>query len=255
MNATKVVHRNYLVFWRGWRSSAVFSFLNPLLFLGAMGFGIGTLLGRENMAAFGGVGYLEFFSTGMLAATCMQSATFAATYPIMAKIRWYRNYEAMLSTPLQVRDLFFGELAWISLTQAIVAIPFFLVMVAFGVPETPLAILAIPVAVLVGLNFGAAVMAYTATLESDTSYNWLFRFVITPLFLFSGTFFPIDDLPRWAASIANAIPLYHGIELIRGLTFGDLEPGAAAWHLAFLVVFFGVATAVGIRNFHRRLIP
>lgn len=255
MNAVKIVQRNSLVFWRGWRSNAIFSFLNPLLFLGAMGFGIGSLLGRGNMEAFGGVGYLEFFSTGMLAATCMQSGVFAATYPIMAKITWQRNYEAMLSTPLRIQDLVIGELTYISLTLAIVSVPFFLVMTAFGVPESPLAILSIPVAVLVGLGFAAAVMAFTATIESDTSYNWLFRFVVTPLFLFSGTFFPINDLPSWATLIANAIPLYHGIELIRGLNFGGLTVGTALWHVTYLVVFLAVSTAIGIRTFRKKLLP
>lgn len=254
MNAARVVQRNSLVFWRMWKWNAIFAFLNPMLFLGAMGYGIGTLVSRQNADAFGDVGYLAFFSTGMLAATCMQSGAFAASYPIKSKITWQKNYEAMLATPLGVRDLFLGELGWIACTLSLVAVPFFMVIAAFGVPESPLGVLSIPVAILVGLGFGAAVMAFTATIESDSGYNWLFRFVITPLFLFSGTFFPIDSLPSWARVIANVVPTYHGIELIRGLNFGGLSLGATVWHLGYLIGFLGLGIVVGIRQFDRKLV-
>lgn len=249
-----VVKRNSLVFWRMWRGSLLFSLMTPLLFLSAMGLGIGSLVGQQNRDAFGGVSYLAFFSTGMLAATCMQSGAFAGTYPIMSKITWQKNYEAMLSTPLRIRDVFLGELGWTGLTLALVAIPFFVVMAGFGVPSSPLAILSIPVAILVGLGASAAVMAFTATLQNDGPYVWLFRFVVTPLFLFSGAFFPIDDLPGWALVVANVTPLYHGIELVRGLLLGGLGMGGATWHLVYLVAFLAVGIGLGIRNFTRRLL-
>ncbi len=255
MRAAKIVRRNSLVFWRGWRWSLFLSVLSPVLFLSAMGLGIGTLVARADPQAFRDVGYLPFFATGMLAATCMESGAFSATYPVMSRIRWGRNYESMLATPLGVRDLVVGELMWIGVMLALQAIPFFWIMIAFGVPLSPRAILAIPVVVLLGLACAAPVLAYTATLETDESYSWLFRFVLTPLFLLSGTFFPIEQLPSWAAALANISPLYHGIELVRGLIISDLSVAPAAWHLVFLTTLLLASTRVAIHTMTSRLAP
>ena len=252
MSATNIVRRNSLVFWRAWRSSFFLSVLSPVMFLSAMGMGLGSLVEEEQ--AFGGVGYLSFFATGMLAASCMQSGAFSATYPIMNKIIWQRNYEAMLASPLGVRDIFLGELAWIGVMLAQLAVPFFAVMALFGVFESAQAILAIPVVILVGLGCAAVMFAYTATLKTDEAYTWLFRFVITPLFLLSGTFFPIDELPAWGQVVAHLTPLFHGVELVRQLTIYDVEV-SALWHLAYLFALLGIGTMLGIRNLERRLLP
>ncbi len=230
------------------------SVLGPVLFLTAIGVGLGSLV-DPNVQAFGGAGYLAYFATGMLAAHCMQSGAFSASYPMMSKLTWQRNYEAMLASPLGVRDIFFGELAWIGVLLAQQTIPFFLIMALFGLFDSPLAILAIPAAVLTGLGFAAAVMALTATLKTDQAYAWLFRFVVTPLFLLSGTFFPIGDLPAWAVAAAQVTPLYHGIELVRGVTISDLTLSTGLTHLAYLLLFLAVAITVGIRNLVIRLAP
>lgn len=253
MNAAKVVRRNSLVFWGMWRGSLLFAVMNPLLFLGAIGFGIGALVSRGDPSAFGEAGYLAFFATGMLAATCMQSGAFAATYPFLSKITWQKNYDAMTSTPLGVRDIFLGELAWTALMLAVVAVPFYGVMMIFGIPRSALGLLSIPIALLTGLGFSAAVMAYASTLENDAPFVWFFRFVLTPLFLFSGTFFPLDALPAWVKVVANATPLYHGIELIRGFSLGGLGGAEGVWHLGYLMLFLVLGTKIGIRNLTRRL--
>jgi len=230
------------------------SVLGPVLFLTAMGLGLGSLV-DPNVQAFGGASYLAFFATGMLAANCMQSAAFSASYPMMSKLTWQRNYEAMLATPLEVRDIYFGELAWIGVTLAQQTIPFFAVMALFGIFDSPLAVLAIPAAVLTGLGFGAAVMALTATLKTDEAYTWLFRFVVTPLFLLSGTFFPINELPVWGVAAAQLTPLYHGIELIRGMTISNLTLVAGLTHLTYLLLFLAVGIVIGVRNLTHRLVP
>jgi lipooligosaccharide transport system permease protein len=253
VNASKVVRRNSLVHWRAWKSSIFLSVLGPVLFLTAMGLGLGSLV-REGEGSFGEAGYLGFFATGMLAANCMQSGTFAATYPVMSKITWQRNYEALLATPLEVRDIFFGELTWIAATLAQQTIPFFVVMALFGIFDSPLALLAIPAAILVGVGSGALVMAFTATLETDSAYTWLFRFVVTPLFLLSGTFFPVDELPRWGVLIAQLTPLYHAIELVRGFTIAQMSAPSAVVHLGYLVAFLAVGTTLGVHSLTRRLV-
>lgn len=229
------------------------SVLAPVFFLTAMGLGLGSLV-EEGSQAFGNPGYLGFFATGMLAANCMQSGTFAATYPVMSKITWQRNYEAMLATPLKVRDIFFGELVWIGATLAQQTIPFFAVMALFGIFDSALALLAIPAAILLGVGFAAMVMSFTATLQTDEAYTWLFRFIVTPLFLLSGTFFPIDELPAWAVIVAQLTPLYHAIELVRGSTISSISFSAALVHLGYLLIFAAVGTALGVRNLTRRLV-
>jgi lipooligosaccharide transport system permease protein len=253
MIGSKVVQRNGLVFWRAWRASIFLSVLFPVLFLTAMGWGLGSLVESEG-GAFGGAGYLAFFSTGMLAANAMQSGVFGATYPILSKMIWEKNYEAMLATPLRVTDIFVGELTWIGVSLAQQSIPFFAVMALFGVFDSIVAVIAIPVVILIGLGCAAATSALTATLERDEAYTWVFRFVVTPLFLLSGTFFPVSSLPTWAEVIAQLTPLYHGIELVRQLTIFDFRPLSAAGHLAYLVVFLLVASAVALRNFKKRLV-
>jgi len=252
VSAGDVVVRNGLVSWRSWKASFFLSVLGPVMFLSAMGLGLGSLV-REGRT-FGGVDYLSFFATGILASSAMQSGVFTATYPILSKIMWQRNYEAMLATPLSVREIFIGELGWAAVSLAQLEIPFFAVMMLMGIFDSWTAVLAIPVAILVGVSCCAPVMAFTATRQTDEAYTWLFRFVVTPLFLLSGTFFPIDELPAWGQVVAQATPLFHGVEVVRQLTIYDLDI-SAVWHLAYLVGLLAVGTVLGIRSLERRLLP
>ena len=252
MRPFAVVQRNLLVFWRAWRSSFFLSVLTPVMFLSAMGLGLGSLVQEDR--SFGGAEYLPFFATGILAASCMQTGFFGATYPVMSKITWQKNYEAMLASPLSVRDIFLGEMAWIGITVTQLAIPFMAVMALFGVVGSPAALLAIPVVVLLGLSCAGVVFAYSATLETDEAYTWLFRLVVTPLFLLSGTFFPIEQLPAWGQVLAHLTPLFHGVELVRQLTIYSLD-ASAAWHLLYLLTLLGVGVFYGVRNLERRLQP
>lgn len=252
MIATRVVRRNSLVAWRGWRTSFFLSVLTPVMFLSAMGFGLGSMI--EEQRAFGGVQYVSFFATGMLAASCMQSGFFSATYPIMSKITWRRNYEAMLASPLSTRDIFLGEMMWIGVLLAQLAVPFFAVMALFGIFDSSGSLLAIPVVILLGLSCAAPTFAYTATLETDEAYTWLYRFIVTPLFLLSGTFFPVAELPGWAQVVAQLTPLFHGVQLVRQLALYGLEYSALV-HLGYLVALLTVGVFFGIRNLERRLRP
>lgn len=252
MSAVDVVVRNGLVAWRGRRASLFLAVLAPVMFLSAMGLGLGSLI--EEGQTFDGLDYLAFFATGMLAASCMQNGFFSATYPIMSKITWQRNYEAMLASPLSVRQIFVGELAWAAVALAQVAVPYVVVIALFGVFDSPQAILAIPAAMLLGVSCAAPVMAYTATLKTDEAYTWMFRLIVTPMFLLGGTFFPIGELPVWARAVAQATPVFHGVELIRQLSVHDLEL-SALWHIAYLVILGAIGTVVGIRNLERRMHP
>jgi lipooligosaccharide transport system permease protein len=249
----RVWQRNWLVYRRLWHRSLAFGFLQPVLFLTAMGIGIGSLIGTQDLSAFGGVDYIDWLGPGLMAAMAMQTATFESTYPIMNKIMWGRNYEAMLSTPIGIRSILLGELGWSAFRIATLASVFLLVLTLFGIVRSPLALLAVPFAVLTGLAFAACLIAFTATQKNDIGFSAIFRFVINPLFLFSGTFFPLTQLPQPLVVAAWATPLFHGVELIRGLTLDRLDPVAAPLHLLYLIVFFGIGIWWADRNLARRL--
>jgi lipooligosaccharide transport system permease protein len=254
--ATRVLQRNLLVYRRTWRGSLFSSFMTPLLYLTAMGLGLGSLIAaRGGGTVLGGYDYLHFLGPGILAASCMQSAVFESTFPIMGKIMWRRNYEAMLATPLEVRHLLIGELLWIGFRVVSISSVFLLILTAFGIPRSPLSLLAVPAAVLTGLAFSAAVIAFSATQRNDAGFSWMFRFVINPLFLFSGTFFPITQLPEPVQWVAAATPLYHGVALVRGVILSDAAL-LAGWplHVAYLIAVFAIAAVAAHTLLRRRLV-
>jgi lipooligosaccharide transport system permease protein len=240
---------------RTWRGSAVSSFLSPVLFLAAFGLGLGSQIDDSQAASLDGVSYLVFLAPGLLAATTMQTASGEATYPVMAAIKWIGTYKAMLASPLGVADLVTGHLAWMTARLFMVASAFVGVMALFGAVESPAGLLGIPAAVLCGLAFAAPIMAYAGRLESDHGFASLQRFVIIPMFLFSGTFFPIDQLPAAIRPIAWVTPLWHGVELCRGLTLGTIGAVAALGHVAFLLAFIVAGYAFAVVAFRRRLVP
>ncbi len=249
----RVWQRNWLVYQRLWHRSIAFGFLQPLLFLTAMGLGVGALMSSQDASAFGGVPYIDWLGPGLLAGMAMQTATFESTYPIMNKIMWGRNYEAMLSTPLTTRHLVIGELFWVAFRIGTLAAVFLIVLTVFGIPRTPVAILAIPVTMLIGVAFSSCLFAFTATQKNDVGFSAVFRFIINPLFLFSGTFFPLSQLPDAIEWIAWLTPLFHGVELVRGLILGTLNWAVAPIHLAYLLVMTGIGVLLADRLLRRRM--
>ncbi len=251
--AARVVEHNAVVFKRQWRGSMTVSFFTPLFFLASMGVGLGGLVNRGS-GGVGGVPYIDFLAPGLLAATTMQIAASECTYPILGKIQWDHIYDAMLATPLAVRDLLFGEVAWVTLRLLLVASIFWVVMAVFGVAHTPESLLAIPAATLGGLAFATPLIAFTATQKNDSVMGTVFRLVITPLFLFGGAFFPISRLPVALQAVAWATPLSHGVALSRGLVLGSLVPNEAALHVVVLVVYVIAGVVVARPLLIRRLV-
>jgi lipooligosaccharide transport system permease protein len=253
IRALRMVQRNGLVYKRTWRGSVFLNFLQPSLFLLAMGVGVGALVDRSGPSQLGGLDFLNFLAPGLLAASCMQAAAFESSYPIAGKMTWFRNYEAIRATPMRIKDLVIGELFWMALRLSTVAIGFTVVITVAGVPRSTLVIAAIPAAVLTGLAFSAPIMAYAATSKTGADFNNIFRFVITPLFLFSGVFFPVSRLPEALQFVAWFTPLFHGVELVRGLTLGTIESPIWAVHIAYLLGVIGIGYAVALRTFRRKL--
>ncbi|HEX5823508.1 MAG TPA: ABC transporter permease [Candidatus Limnocylindrales bacterium] len=241
---------------RTFRSSVFTSFLSPILFLTAMGVGLGGYVDRAGGAALGGLTYLQFLAPGLLAATVMQSAAFEATFPIIGGLNWQRTFHAMYATPLSPRDIALGNLAWMAIRIAMIATVFTIVIVAFGAAHSPLVVLGIPVAVLTGMSFAAPIAAFSATQRTPNRFNVIFRFGITPLFLFSGTFFPIESLPGFLQPIAWLSPLWHGVDLTRGLVLDTLgeHPTLMLAHLVVLTTIVTVATWATVVTIERRLV-
>lgn len=233
------------------RSNIVGSIANPVLFLFAMGFGLGSLIEGD----VGGVDYLTFVGSGLLAATAMQVSANESTFPVMAGIKWIRFFHAIVASPIRVEALVAGKLAWTALRLAVGSAIYLVVLAAFGAVESPAtAILAIPAATLCGLAFAAPIAAFSSTQENDQWFTAGFRVVIMPLFLFSGTFFPVDQLPAALEAIARWTPLWHGVELTRGAILGRLDAGAALLHIAYLSSMVAAGWLVARRTFRRRMV-
>jgi lipooligosaccharide transport system permease protein len=203
--------------------------------------------------AIGGVTYLQFIGPGLLAATAMQIGAGESTYPVMSSFKWVRVYHAMAATPLMPLDILVGHLLWIATRIAMATGAYLAVVAAFGGIKSPLGLLAFPVCIVIGLAFVGPIVAYSATRETDNGFAALMRFGIVPMFLFSGTFFPISQLPELLRWVAYATPLWHGVELARSLTLGHVEVFAALGHLAYLAVWASVGIAIAARIFRRKL--
>jgi lipooligosaccharide transport system permease protein len=244
----------WLTYQRTWRGSLFTSFLSPLLYLAAMGFGLGTMVRQIDAGNGLMVTYVAFVAPGVLAATAMQTAVGESTYSVMGAIKWQRQYHAMLATPMSVGELLTGHLAFVTVRVAITSTVFLVVAAVLGAISSWWAVLALPAAVLTGVAFATAVFAFAAAQDNDQGFNVLFRFVITPMFLFSGTFFPVEQLPGWLHPVAWLTPLWHGVELCRSLTLGAVDAGSALLHVTYLVVWVAVAAVLAHRAFSRRLI-
>jgi lipooligosaccharide transport system permease protein len=241
---------------RTWRGSLVSSVLQPVLFLAAMGLGLGSLVNRGAPARgdLGGVSYLVFLAPALLAAAAMQTAVLEASWPVMAAIKWLRTYEAMLATPLRVADVALGHLAWIAVRIVTACTVFLVVMAAFGAVKSVEGVLLLPAATLTGLAFAAPTAAYAATLERDTGLSALFRFGVVPMFLFSGTFFPVSQLPAAIRPVAYLTPLWHGVDLCRHLALGRASLLGSLGHVAYLLVWIVAGTYLALFTYRRRMV-
>ena len=238
---------------RVWRGTIGTSLVNPILYVTALGVGLGTIVDQTQNAP-DGVPYLDYVAPGLLAAAAMQTATIESTWPVMAAIKWSRVYHAMIATPLTERDAFVGHQLFVVTRVFTSAAAYLVVIAAFGAVESWWAILVVPVAVLIGTAFSMPMAALAARVEDDRTFVTIFRFLIVPMFLFSGTFFPISQLPLGFELIAYVTPIWHGVELCRMLTLGTVELWAALGHTAYLLAWTLVGFELARRSYRRRLL-
>lgn len=254
----RVVEHELLGYKRTWRGTAISSFVNPLLFLTAMGLGVGTMVDSGEGGL--GVSYLAFVATGLMAASAMQNGAADGAFPVMAGIKWRKSFEGAIATPISPANIVVGRFLWsiVRLTFILVVFGAIATLPFLDAMEFGPAMKAVPPGVLTGLAFTTSITAFTVTREDETSLSTLFRFGIIPLFLFSGTFFPISQLPGFLQPIAYATPLFHGVELVRKFALPGADSSVITatplWvHLVYLVALTAVSLYLASRWLDKRL--
>lgn len=254
-----VVEHFWVWYRRNWRATAVSSVLQPLLFLLAFGVGFGALVGRtgEVEAATGGVGYLVWLAPALLAVSAVQTAAFESSYPVLSGFKWQRVYHGMTAGPVSPAQVALGHLVWVAVKTAGSGLVYIGVIAVFGGVTSPGIVVSLLASVLAGAAVAAPVTAFSATLESEgAAFSVLFRFVVIPMTLFSGTFFPVDRLPGWVQPVAWVSPLWHGTEVARAAALDDVsQPLAALGHTAYLLALVVLGAALAARLYTRRLQP
>ncbi|MPY91890.1 MAG: ABC transporter [Acidimicrobiia bacterium] len=250
----RVVEREVRVYRRLWRGSAFSTLGFPVLFLAALGIGVGGLV-EEGTGRVEGLDYLDFVAPGMLAASVLLSAAGHSMWPVIAGAKWVGYYHATVSSPLTPASLHQGLVAW-SVIQATGAAAVFLAIATLlgGVPS-PWAPLTLPVAALLAGAIAAPLAAFAAGRDNDASFSVIMRLGVQPLFLFSGTFFPVANLPDSLEPVAWLSPLWHAVELCRAATTGAVDWPLVPAHVGVLVGLLLVGLRWGRRSFTTRLTP
>ena len=235
-------------------SLLVYMVLMPLLYLTALGLGLGHLVDR-GAGSVDGVSYLVFVGPALLVSTVVMSVGGELTYPVMAGFKWQRLYYGPHATPLTPEQISVGQLVGVMIRFVVQAAIFLAFLLVFDAAPSGWSWLSVPIAVLTAAAFGAPLQAFAASLE-DEGYQFAFvqRFVIMPMFLFAGTFFPLSVMPAALQWIGWVSPVWHGTQLARQATYGAVEPlWLTATHVAVLVAMTGVGVALGRRIYARRL--
>ncbi len=221
-HGTRLVERNLMVYRRTWM--VIFSgFFEPLFYLAGIGFGIGSLVGTVAGPDGRQIPYTLFVAPALMASSAMNGAVYDSTMNVFHKLRYAKLYDAVLSTPLGIADVATGEVGWALMRGSIYAFGFLVVMATLGLTASPLALLALPAAMLIGFAFAAVGMAATTWVRSWQDFDIL-QLVLLPMFLFSATFYPVTAYPDALRVVVELTPLYHGVSLIRALTLGVPGP-------------------------------
>ena len=243
-----VLVREVINFGSFWRSATFSSVVDPLIYLVAFGFGLGTVVSEV-----GGYDYLEFVGTGIVATAVLFSSAFPGIFSTLVKWKFQRTYDAIMAAPVSVPELVTGEAMWISVRSGLYGCAPLLVSLIFGL-DPAFGMLTVPlVGMLTGFGFAVFGIWVAGIVQSFDNTSYIMSGVLTPLFLLAGTFFPIDQLPEWAQIASNLNPLYHCVELVRHAAFG-FEGWADVGHVGGLLLFAGLMWWLAVRQLARRLI-
>ena len=235
-----------------WWSTIISSVLFPSFFLLAVGFGLGSQI--DDTSSLGTTDYPSYIGPGVLGAVAvLQAGGLSLWWAAVGSMKWQGDYQAALATPLRSRGVVVGHVVWIGLRITVSATLYLAVLTAFGVVSSWSALLAPPAAFVVALAIAGPLSAWSARQDSDDSFGPINRLGLTPLFLFSGAFFPISQLPEVIGWISRAFPVWHGVELTRGLVNGTLGAANGVGHVAYLFVWAVVGCLLAVRSFESRL--
>ncbi|HET9500934.1 MAG TPA: ABC transporter permease [Marmoricola sp.] len=244
-----------VLYRRTWKGSVISSFIVPLLYILAMGVLLGGFIKGDPAKLDGATSYLAFVAPGMLAAQAMTTVFGEVTYPVMGMIKWQRIYDGMIATPLTIREIVLSHLGFVTFRVGTVSAVFILVMAPFGVFESVTGVvLAFFVQLLMGLAFATPIYALSATMRDESAFALVFRLGMIPMFLFSGAFFPISNLSTWMEWLARVTPLWHAVDLTRGLVLGNVDASMALVHVGYLAVFAVLGWLLVVRQLERRLV-
>jgi lipooligosaccharide transport system permease protein len=243
------------VYRRTWRGSVINSFFSPFLYLTGMGVGLGSFIdANSGPSGLDGVSYLQYVAPGLLATTAMQVAISESTFPVLGGFKWHRTYFSMAASPLRVVDIVAGQVTFTAFRIGLTSIVFLGVLAAYGAVSSVLGgIGALLVVVLMGLAYTTPMVAISSRMKSESGFALIYRLGILPMFLFSGAFFPITQLPDAITWLAYLTPIWHGVDLARALTLGTATWGPALGHVAYLLAWFLVGWYLAVTGFTRRL--
>jgi lipooligosaccharide transport system permease protein len=252
LRSRRLVQRNLLVYKRGWM--VIFSgFFEPLFYLLGIGYGLGTLVGGVQLSDGRTITYAAFVAPALLAQASMNGAIAESIFNVFFKLNFSKTYDAILATPLGIREIAVGEMLWSLFRGTLYVIAFVVVMIGMGLVISPLLFLVIPTSILIGAAFSAACLAATAYLRTVQDFDLPMGLVVMPMFLFSGTFFPISLYPQPIQLAMELTPLFHAVGLLRGLATGLLG-WHELWDLAYLIAFGSIAMWIALNRLEQRLI-
>ncbi|MCU1491301.1 MAG: transporter [Acidimicrobiaceae bacterium] len=249
--ASRVVARNLRVYRRGWMY-LLSGFVEPFLYLLSVGVGLGHLVGGLQVGGRA-VTYAQFVAPGLLAAQAMNGAIFDTTYNLFYKLKYAHTYEAVLATPVGTNEVALGEIGWALARGTTYGAAFLGVMAGLGLVLSPWGVLCLPVVALVSFAFAATGMAVTSFMRSWQDVDSV-ALALLPLFLFSGTFYPLGVYPSAVAWLVRVTPLYQGVDVLRAFSTGT-PSWSVCWHLAYLLALAGLALAITSRRLRRLLAP
>lgn len=247
--ALNILQRHMTVFRRTWWSNVMYNCIEPLLYLSSMGFGIGAFIGEMD-----GLSYIRFVATGMVASSAMFAATFECTYGSFVRLYYQKTFHAMLAGPAGVRDVVLGEALYGTVKTVCFGTAILLVIVLLGQVRSLWAFLIPVFLILPGLGFSFLALAFTGYITNMDYFNYYITLFVTPLYLFSGIFFPVSSMPVWLQWVDWLNPLYHTVEVCRALALGRLDFGYLFIHVAVMCGLAAAAAPLSIRLMQKRLI-
>ncbi|MDP3110565.1 MAG: ABC transporter permease [Thermodesulfovibrionales bacterium] len=245
--AFRVWQRHFTVYTKLYKSSFALNFVEPVLYLAALGLGLGAFVKEIN-----GVPYINFIAPGIIASSAMFAAIYECTYGTYVRMTYQKTFDAILATPVNIDDLVTGELMWGASKSLLYGSTIIIVISAFGLVESPLILFVLPVLFISGLIFAEISMIFTAVVPGIDSFNYFYTLLMTPMFLFSGIFFPLDNLPKIVSKIAFFTPLYHLVNICRSLAQGNFKN--VQWDILWVLVVVVILAPYPFRLMKKRII-